>query len=367
MTWDETAILCDLGALLPSDKWKPPLEPLEGGLLNGVWRARSERCSVVVKRAPPHVAAAPEIPLDPARLRFEADALALFAPGGALRDLARNGVTPPCPLAFDARSATLAMEDCGNGPDLFSLRENEEDGERVGAALGRFIGGLHRETLGRAEYARRFDNRPIQEARSETQYRAAHRHATQSGAGKTTVRRIRENAAALARFLEEPGRCLIMGDLWPASVLLRSDGLRLVDWEFAHYGRPLQDCAHFAAHCWMLEARGASRRIWPSFAAAYRAALGASFDRLWTTDDARMARLHAGAEILARAAGPFGSSGAYAGLPADHPALVQARAAAIRLLEAPGETDFLTDAVFMDLQERFAESDPAFNNDARPL
>ena len=73
------------------------------------------------------------------------------------------------------------------------------------------------------------------------------------------------------------GVCLTHGDLWPASVLLRGadvgsaeryadvngqdtsvDGDEdededevacLIDWEMSHFGRPLQDCAHFLAHC----------------------------------------------------------------------------------------------------------------------
>lgn len=88
---------------------------------------------------------------------------------------------------------------------------------------------------------------------------------------------------AFGERLRTPGECLIMGDLWPRSVLVAqtcpadgnvggegppADGempdtvgnkspcsaspvLKIIDWEMCHWGRPAQDIAHFAAHVWM--------------------------------------------------------------------------------------------------------------------
>jgi hypothetical protein len=61
------------------------------------------------------------------------------------------------------------------------------------------------------------------------------------------------------------GVCLIMGDLWPRSVLVGPPEAGapppatappprqwVIDWELCHWGNPAQDTAHLAAHAWML-------------------------------------------------------------------------------------------------------------------
>jgi 5-methylthioribose kinase len=65
-------------------------------------------------------------------------------------------------------------------------------------------------------------------------------------------------AESMGHGLLDSGRCLTVGDLWPPSVLAVEEGLRLIDWKLAHYGRPLQDVAHFLAHLWMLRHRAPS-------------------------------------------------------------------------------------------------------------
>ena len=82
---------------------------------------------------------------------------------------------------------------------------------------------------------------------------------------------IGEIAANLGGYLKSnPGICFTMGDLWPASIVMlplheskESDKphkmteidwtFRVIDWEFSHYGSPIQDIAHLGAHIWMLE------------------------------------------------------------------------------------------------------------------
>ena len=69
-------------------------------------------------------------------------------------------------------------------------------------------------------------------------------------------------ARDLGRRLLEKGPDFVMGDLWPASVLVSRDGvLHVIDWELSTRGRPCQDLGHLVAHLWM----GAGRcmgRIW---------------------------------------------------------------------------------------------------------
>jgi hypothetical protein len=121
------------------------------------------------------------------------------------------------------------------------------------------------------------------------------------GWDKASVAAVHTACAALGDRLEQcPGVCLVMGDLWPRSVLVThedtlqlepvlpapgasGEGARnanqgntagagprrpvaqvasqlspaaerqwLIDWEMCHWGNPAQDVAHLAAHAWML-------------------------------------------------------------------------------------------------------------------
>ena len=329
----------------PDEDWTHPPEPLGGGLLNQVVRLRGNRRSVVAKHAPPHVAADPDIPLSSERIRFEAEALALLGAGGTLHPVTGD-VAPPSRLAHDADLALLFLDDLGPGPDLATAALSPVAAGDTGTRLGRFIARLHAQTAGDTRLAERFDNRPVRDTRADVQYYPAHRYAAEAGADAATVRAINANATDLAHYLAAPGRCLTMGDLWPPSVLLRREYLRLIDWEFAHYGHPLQDVAHFLAHCHMLARRPPSpdnpapanaRRMGRAFATAYRRTLGPAADRLWDTGARRMAALHFGAECLIRSAGPFFEKNYF---PApDHPATLRTRDEAIRLLAESTDND----------------------------
>jgi hypothetical protein len=139
-----------------------------------------------------------------------------------------------------------------------------------------------------------------------------------------------------------------MGDLWPPSVLVRDGDLRVIDWELAHYGRPLQDVAHFRAHCWMQAHRAPSpdraeavETLEEAFLAAYRDALGPAADDLLPGIE-RAGPIHAGAEILVRTVGRFQPGFLYDGLAPDHPAVQDAvthAAGRIREGRLEGEKD----------------------------
>jgi hypothetical protein len=121
------------------------------------------------------------------------------------------------------------------------------------------------------------------------------------GWDKASLAAVHTACAALGDRLEQcPGMCLVMGDLWPRSILIThedtlhlepvlpaqggsGEGARnavqsdtagagprlpaahvaaqlppaaerqwLIDWEMCHWGHPAQDVAHLAAHAWML-------------------------------------------------------------------------------------------------------------------
>jgi hypothetical protein len=259
-----------------------PAVPLSGGFLNLVWRVPLQAGrSIVVKHAPPHVASDPGVPLDPDRLLLEARALARLADSGP-------AVRPPRLRHLDALNHTLAMEDLGDLPDLTDAIDlaSAED-------LAAFVGRLHARTD--PDLATAFDNPSVQGTRHQLQYRAARawlhtrRHPEADAVGD-----VLED---LGLRLQQPGRCWVMGDLWPPSILVDDDGLRLIDWELTHYGQPGQDLGHLAAHLF-LHPHG--RPFWERFAEAYLES-GPSLDDAAVADT----RLHFAAELLMRAIGPF--------------------------------------------------------------
>ncbi|MEZ4700979.1 MAG: phosphotransferase [Rhodothermales bacterium] len=298
---------------------------LAGGLMNEVWRVPG-RPSVIVKHAPPHIASAPEIPLDPHRIEIEGRCLELLGPGGALERIATDAARPPRLLAMDAEAHRLAMEDVGDAPHLgVWLEEAGNAAGQAGAHLGAFIGALHRETAGDTALRADIDNRSIQETRLQVQYRAI--GAILNRCGVADAEALGAEAEALGERLLRPGRCLVMGDLWPPSVLVTPAGLRVIDWEFAHFGNPAQDVAHLAAHLWMIGHRrpeSHAAACWRGFRGAYAMAVCPVRESLWDADTERDAAVHYAAEILVRAAGAFQGGYLYDGLPADAPAVQEA-------------------------------------------
>ncbi|MCB9760687.1 MAG: aminoglycoside phosphotransferase family protein [Alphaproteobacteria bacterium] len=290
-----------------------PAVPLTGGLLNEVFRVPMAGGSVILKRAPPFVAAAPDIPLDPARAGFEARALGLVA------DLCAAEVGVPRLLAH--QGDTLVMEDLGPLPALDDWLRGGGDPERL-EALGAFIGRLHRESAAQADLAVGMDNRAVQETRYAVQYGAIRGMLEAAGLGPGPAARAED----LGRRLLEPGRCLVMGDLWPRSVLVAPDRLWLIDWELSHWGQPAQDLGHLAAHLWMLEQRHGVRGAWVAFDRGYTRA------RTPTEADRADAAVHLGCEILARTLGPFSAGGPYDGLSIGDPAFDEAVTVAVAAL-----------------------------------
>ncbi len=330
------ALLAAVVRAVPRFLLAAPPEPLTGGSLNHVWRLRArDGSTLILKHAPPHVATQPGVPLAPERLAFEARALGLFQAGGKFSALAGVSLRPPRLLAYDPAHHFLLLEDVGAAPDLAAAISTRADAPRIGRALGLFIGRLHGQSAGDPALARDFDNRAIQTARDRIQYRAIAGLAQASGFDAAAVARIDAHATALGRRLLAPGRCLVMGDLWPRSLLVAGSALRLIDWEFVHYGHPLQDLAHFGAHCWMQAHTGATPALaqgwsdlWHGFVGAYRETGAAA---LLGPADERLMDIHAGAEIFARCAGPFVRGYCYDRLDRDHPFLAAARTRAGQL------------------------------------
>lgn len=337
---------------LPDFKIAGAPEQLSGGLLNHVWRVRggpgSVPASVIIKQTPSHIASSPGVSVDPRRIVIEAHALAAFEVDGSLAEVTALDVRPPRLLILDEPRHLLVMEDVCQCPDLEAWlhlpASNPAQAESLGTSLGRFIGTLHRVTSQRPQLAQEFDNRKIQHMRLDFQYRAVRAYAERAGLPDANA--LGRRAVAFGELLQQPGVVVIMGDLWPRSVIVSDEGLRVIDWELAHYGRPAQDVGHLAAHLWMqghrapeLRVAAAAGALLRSFLAAYRGALGPVFDSLFGAAGVFESSVHFGSEVLTRTTGVFQDGYLYSGLAPDHPAIQEAAAVAARHIREPWAVD----------------------------
>lgn len=324
-----------LPAFLPTGE----AQELSGGILNRVWRVFGEGRPVVLKHSPPYIARAPEIALSPRRILIEAEVLRLFE-RPPLLSLISDDIRPPRLLYADEKKFTIILEDVGG---LSSLDEAETPTSGQGARLGSFIGRLHSLTFGNENIAEALDNREIQQSRLEVQYAPIRRLLEDQGIGNAAV--LGRKARQMGEKYLSKGKCLIMGDLWPRSILadIPKDQIRVIDWEFAHYGRPAQDVAHLLAHLWMLQHRAGSaekqkslRQFQEAFVKNYRAATAKSLPAIFDEEEIRDGGIHFGAEILARTLGSFREGYLYKGLAPRHPVIREAVAMAIEYMESPG-------------------------------
>lgn len=319
----DDSILEHLRHRVPGFRAKGTPERLGGGLVNHVWRVNGAPAPVIVKSAQPYVATVPEITLDTRRVIIEGRSLSGFDEGGPLAGMDDSRIRPPRLIDLDEERCIIVMEDVGASPDLGAwLRRPPQGAEscaETGRTIGSFIGALHRNTYDDQRLATVFDNASIQRARLESQYRRIKDLCARAGLPDANV--LGAEAESFGTLLQAPGRCVIMGDLWPPSLLISDKGIRIIDWEFAHFGRPAQDVAHLAAHLWMHTHRApnevaaaCAQAVLQGFMEEYRSALGSDFRTLFGADGLRESAIHFGAEILVRSVGAFKDGYLYDGL-----------------------------------------------------
>ena len=316
-------------------------QALKGGYLNHVWRLQGKNESWIAKQALPFLAAFPEQALSPARLAFEALALEALGPTGSLSELRTETVRPPQLLAFEPEYSLLWMEDIGAGPDLYRWLMQipclEVISDRA-QALASFLLDLHAYSASHLRLAKTFHNLEIQKTRLKLQYDLA-TWLSPNLYEKAIYTQLQQTVYTLGERFLEPGKCLIMGDLWPASICLTVQGIRLIDWEFVHWGQPAQDLGHLMAHCWLISEAHAGTAIqvcidhfWRAFSKQYWRRLERTCPQLWQESDYESKRIHAGAEILIRTVGPFQKGGYFEGIPVQDPQIQKALALAQKLI-----------------------------------
>jgi len=300
---------------LPNSERCTTITELSGGNLNKVWRAVTEiGQSCILKHAPPFIASQPDIPLDDSRLLFESRILKRFRNDERLSGLQNACIQVPDFIHYHAGHHLLLMEDVGELPSLLkALSTPTENAKMMGQTLGRFIAELHLTTFQDPNYLKHFSNQPVQETRDQVQYQQCGNFCRKVDLDEDIAQSVEERCHALGKKLISPGYCLIMGDLWPESILVDSERLILIDWEMTHYGRPLQDIAHLDAHLWMMADRAPSEsaRIQIN---QFRATFINTYFVFFKQNEAFIAKMvhdeadyhtHFGAEILARTVGAF--------------------------------------------------------------
>lgn len=334
--FDVTAYLQEY---FPRFEPKAAPEKLSGGNLNHVWRIKTEHGSIVLKYAPPHIASAPEIPIDPNRIVVEANALALFEEP-LLSGITCNRIRPPKLLHADRKNHVIMLEDVGQLPALDQLQGADAS---LGALLGTFVARLHIISFGRREIRKKIQNLPIQKTRLEVQYAQVSELLQTHGIADAQA--LGKKAVHLGEKFMSGGSCFIMGDLWPKSILIDEGDntrIRLIDWEFAHFGRPSQDVAHFMAHLWMLEHRAPSkntrsliRQFSQKFCTSYFSLIQSSKPVLWDDEEVYNSGIHFGCEVLVRCAGTFKNGYVYEDLTPADKVFKQALAKAVNFLRKP--------------------------------
>jgi len=317
--------------IYPDVKGAVEMQRLSGGNLNIVWRIRTEENTFIIKHAPPYIATQPEIPLDESRIKFESRILYALNREQKFRKIQAPAISYPKWMAFNESGNLLMIEDLGDcNSILIDLPANPHKTERYAKGLGRFIARLHVNTFKDQELKKKFNNRPVQKTRHEVQYKQCGTFLENAGVATGIAKRAGERCRQLGTLLVSPGFCLVMGDLWPQSILVRNNGLALIDWEMTHYGRPLQDVAHLDAHLWMMEHRSddpekktAIQLFRNTFLTTYYTHIkqnGALYNRLYKEHYG----IHFGAEILARTVGAFQNGYLYHGMKPNDPLIKEA-------------------------------------------
>ncbi len=286
------------------------IEKLSGGNLNFVFRIwNTSEDTQIAKYAPPFIAVLPEIDMDADRILIEIKLMELLGQG-PLSDVSSEEIRPPDLIAKSESEHLFVMEDIRNSVSLDTSLLNGNISVESGRLLGEFIGKLHKKSVGLNE-AREITNKPVQKTRLEVQYKSLANLLKELKVDEAD--KLGQRIIDLGERFLLPGKCLLMGDLWPRSILVQGKNvLKIIDWEFSHFGRPCQDIAHFAAHCWLLgsnepKAKNKILSFYNSFRDSYKQSLGVVFDDLWNEQEMKDASIHFGCEILVRTHGSFKS------------------------------------------------------------
>lgn len=247
------AYLQTLGVLGP-DEPVQRAEAAGAGNMNCTLRVVSGRSSWILKQARPWVARYPQFaaPWDRALRELE-----FYRLVGGVPAVARQ---MPRLIAADPAARLLVLEDVGAGADLGGIYHGRSLTEPMVDALASYLGALHGGLRGQVPSGG-FANREMRALNHTHMYRlplepdngldlesllpglrAAAEPLLADVGYRDTVRHLGKDV-----YLAD-GDCLLHGDFFPGSVLATPDGPKVIDPEFAFFGRPEVDVGVFVAH-----------------------------------------------------------------------------------------------------------------------
>ena len=312
------------------------VERLVGGFVNHVWRIEGRPHHVVVKHARETLELARNANLSPERAKIETVALQAFR--GTYRELQTHTIRVPELYAYLPEHHLMFLEDLENPPALDQyITETSQPVSHLALDLGRFIARLHCAPSFNG-HASKMHNADVQDVRYRLQYTAVRRWL--EAAGYDDARGLGGRCEALGRKLLKRGRCWVMGDLWPRSVLVNRDRAHIIDWEFSHWGYEAQDIGHLLAHLFMIGHTADDPNVTlraSDFAEIFSESYLRNRPRPLPADAADQLATHLAAEILMRTYGPFGTGYLYDGASRD--TIADAAEMAVRHLR--GDTPLL--------------------------
>jgi 5-methylthioribose kinase len=259
--------LLNNGRLLPGERIRSVEKPGEGNM-NCVLRVITSHRRFIVKQARPWVEKYPQIPAPVERSAVEALYLKNSQKHEDLRDFS------PRIWWSDPDNFILAQEDLGMATDYTFLyqKEHKITAQELETAI-RYLHILHHLPI--SSFPENMEMR-----------RLNHEHifhfpfqlnngfnldTIQSGLEEVAVPyktdvALKDKISRLGEIYLSPGRCLIHGDFYPGSWLKTSQGIKIIDPEFAFYGHPEFDLAVMMAHV-MLADQGKQTliKIWNSY------------------------------------------------------------------------------------------------------
>ena len=229
------------------------------GNMNLVLRVRTNQQTLILKQARPWVEKYPQIAAPVKRVEAEAKYYLLHRHHPNLKK------HTPTPLGYDAENFLLALEDLGENADFLRHYQRgsviKQDELTV---LINYLSLLHNTDFG-AEGRSFPDNTELRTLNHEHIFK--YPYAIDNGFDLDTIQEGLQNASmafksdhALIARVDElgsvylgSGPCLLHGDYYPGSWLSTEDGIRIIDPEFAHFGRPEFDVGVMLGHLKMTQ------------------------------------------------------------------------------------------------------------------
>lgn len=205
-----------------------------GGHVNRVYRVCSDSIVLIAKEVLHKYDPATGITLTSSRSQLEYEVLRFL-----------NSILPgtfPKPLLLDKGTNLILMEPAPPGSQLLENQLLDGLFDSVTAAkLGYHMALLHLCTAFRNDLKKQFANNKVLQFKLNRQCFAVNMNARDVNTLRHSIQRLTATKIAL-----------VHGDLCPKNVLVRPDGMLLVDLEEAHYGNPAFDIAYAIAHYWLI-------------------------------------------------------------------------------------------------------------------